>query len=76
MEHQVGARLVELATPYLVYDEAGGLHEGPDQARRAAPLGRCRQPVPELAGLYAVGLEAPQAALAPVRLAEVRLALM
>ena len=76
VEEQVGAGLVELTAADLVDDEAGRLHEGPDDARGVAPPDRGRQPVPELARLDVVRLEPPQAALAAVRLTEVRLSVM
>ena len=74
VEEQVGAGPVERAAADLVYDQAGGLHEGADHARRVPAPDRRLEPVPELARLDVVGLEAAQAALPTVGLGQVRLA--
>ena len=74
VEEQVGLPLVELAAPHLVDDQARGLGDAGDGlVLRAVGDGGLQLGL-ELAACQYVGLVAPQAALPPVGLGQVRLA--
>ena len=74
VEEHVGARPAERAPADLVDDQACRLHQGAHNFRRVAQLERPLHLVPQLRRLQVVGLVAHQAAFAPIRLREVRLA--
>lgn len=76
VEEQVRAVPVEGAPPDLVYDEAGGPHEGGYASRRALRRRGLHEPVPELRRLEVVGPVSPPAAFAAVCLGKVGLFIM